>query len=426
MRFLHVIPRYYPYIGGSEGYIKEISERLVGEGHSVTVFATDAWDLEHFWAAGKKTIPTSREIHNGVEIRRFPVHRLPFSPLTYPVLRRGMTTLSALPVDSTRLLFRLCRLTPLVPALERQFAQGGERFDLVHATNMPFDSLVFAAFRYAQSRGLPFLLTPFTHLGEPQDAKVRQYYTMRHQIALMRGSDRVILMTGLERDYLVDRGLPPRLMATVGVGVNPAEVTGGQAQRFREKYGVPGPIVFYVGTTAFDKGTHYLVEAMRTLWAKGREARLILAGPQMDHFLRYFQALPEEARQRCHLLGFISDQDKRDLFAAGDVFAMPSRTDSFGIVYLEAWLYGKPVIGAAAGGVPDVIADGQDGYLVPFGDVPALATRLEQFLDDKDRAGRFGEAGRQKVLKEMTWDVKYAAIRQIYVDLTGSRRGGRD
>src|SRR3712207_7592070 len=55
-------------------------------------------------------------------------------------------------------------------------------------------------------------------------------------------------------------------------------------------------------------------------------------------------------------------EDKRDLNAAGQVFCMPSRTDSFGIVYLEAWLNGVPVIGANAGGVPEVISDGVDGY----------------------------------------------------------------
>src|SRR3712207_8646872 len=76
-------------------------------------------------------------------------------------------------------------------------------------------------------------------------------------------------------------------------------------------------------------------------------------------------------------------EDKRDLNAAGQVFCMPSRTDSFGIVYLEAWLNGVPVIGARAGGVPEIIDDGVDGYLVEFGDVAALANRIELLLDRK-------------------------------------------
>ena len=77
---------------------------------------------------------------------------------------------------------------------------------------------------------------------------------------------------------------------------------------------------------------------------------------------------------------------------------MPSRTDSFGIVYLEAWLNGVPVIGARAGGVPEVITDGVDGYLVDFGDVAALANRIELLLRRPEAARAMGEAGRRKVL----------------------------
>ena len=82
---------------------------------------------------------------------------------------------------------------------------------------------------------------------------------------------------------------------------------------------------------------------------------------------------------------------------------MPSRTDSFGIVYLEAWLNGVPVIGARAGGVPEVITDGVDGYLVDFGDVAALANRIELLLRRPEAARALGEAGRRKVLAEHKW-----------------------
>ena len=64
------------------------------------------------------------------------------------------------------------------------------------------------------------------------------------------------------------------------------------------------------------------------------------------------------------------------MLAAADVFAMPSRTDSFGIVYLEAWLYRLPVIAARTWGMSDVVRNGEDGLLVPFGDVSVLAQTL--------------------------------------------------
>jgi glycosyltransferase involved in cell wall biosynthesis len=156
---------------------------------------------------------------------------------------------------------------------------------------------------------------------------------------------------------------------------------------------------------------------MKKLWARGCTADLVLAGPTMTHFTNFIRAQPREVQNRVHLLGFVPDAEKKDLLAAGDVFALPSRTDSFGIVYLEAWLYNKPVVGAHAGGVPEVIADGRDGFLVKFGDTDALAARIEQLLADRALAESFGRAGHAKVLASLTWDAVYARVRGVYGEL---------
>jgi glycosyltransferase involved in cell wall biosynthesis len=137
----------------------------------------------------------------------------------------------------------------------------------------------------------------------------------------------------------------------------------------------------------------------------------------LDKFRAYYEELPDDVRERCRWLGFISDEDKRDLNAAGQVFCMPSRTDSFGIVYLEAWLNGVPVIGARAGGVPEIISDGVDGYLAEFGDVAALANRIELLLRRPEAAHDMGQAGRRKVLAEHTWDHKISRIAEIYAEV---------
>jgi glycosyltransferase involved in cell wall biosynthesis len=105
---------------------------------------------------------------------------------------------------------------------------------------------------------------------------------------------------------------------------------------------------------------------------------------------------------------------------AGEVSCMPSRTDSLGIAYLEAWLNGAPVIGARAGGVTEVIADGVDGYLVDFHDVDALTDRIARLLKDPDLACRFGEAGRAKVLAAHTWDQRIGRSTSLYEDLAGA------
>jgi glycosyltransferase involved in cell wall biosynthesis len=117
------------------------------------------------------------------------------------------------------------------------------------------------------------------------------------------------------------------------------------------------------------------------------------------------------------MLGFVPDQVRLDALAAADVFVLPSRTDSFGIVFLEAWCYEVPVIGAWAGGVPEVIEHGVNGLLVPFGDVPALTAAIARLLQDHELARAFGRLGRARVLRELTWQHKYAEVRRVYAAL---------
>ena len=420
VRYLHVIPRYYPYIGGSELYMQQIAERLAANelDSTVEVYCSDAWDLEHFWSKGKRTVDRlAKENFNGVHLTRFPVRHIPvISPLFYPAMRRLLTLLSASPIPdrvAIHALEQFCRTTPLIPALGRALKR--EKYDLVHATNAPFDSLIYDAFHFGKRNGAAFVITPFVHLGEPDNPQVRKYYTMRHQLNWMKRADAVITMTSLERDYLAEKGVRPEKLHIVGAGVNPEEVTGGNPTSFREKYNIQSQIVFFQGTAAFDKGTHHIIQAMQKLWReKKTEATLVLAGPIMSHFQKFYDELPPTDRANIRLLGFISPEEKRNLFAAGDVFVMPSRTDSFGIVYLEAWLNGKPVIGARAGGVPGLVSEGKDGLLIDFGDVSELALSIKSLLDDPNLSTRFGESGRQKTLENYTWENIFRKVHEIY------------
>jgi glycosyltransferase involved in cell wall biosynthesis len=240
---------------------------------------------------------------------------------------------------------------------------------------------------------------------------------MPHQMTMLQGCDCVIVQTNLERDYLVARGVTEARIRQVGVGITAENLLGGNGERFRQRHSLHAPIVFSIGPQAYDKGTMDLLQAMAQLWQQGLDADLVLAGPTLGDFERHLGTLSDSVRQRCRVLGFVSEEDKRDLLAAGDVFAMPSRTESFGIVYLEAWLYKKPVVGALAGAVPEVIRDGQDGFVVPFGDPTRLADAIRRLLSDRELARRFGEAGYQKTIAQHTWEIKYAALQSVYQEL---------
>ncbi|MHB1846637.1 MAG: glycosyltransferase, partial [Deltaproteobacteria bacterium] len=94
-------------------------------------------------------------------------------------------------------------------------------------------------------------------------------------------------------------------------------------------------------------------------------------------------------------LGRIPDDELHRRYAECDLFVLPSGREGFGIVFLEAASYRKPSLGAAAGGVPEVIQDGVTGALVPYGDAAALASKLGKLLDDPRAMAALGEAAFQ-------------------------------
>lgn len=407
MRCLHLIHRYWPARGGSEKFFIELSERLAADGEEVTVYTTDAMDIQHFWLPGKERVEERTEVRGGVGVERFKVRRFPKHP-------QALRVLGKLPGLAPKSLFSFP--SPLVPGMLAR-AWSSERFDLVHATALPYDSILYTAHLIAARQGIPLVMSPFFHLGESGNDEVSRHYTRPHQLRLVAGADRVFVQTEIEKEFLAGSGYPEEKMVMLGMGLNPGELEGGRGERFRRKHGVIGPVVCYIGPRTYDKGTFDLVEAMASLWKGGDPSTLVMAGADIEDFSRYYRGLPESVKSKCLVLGYVDDQEKRDLLDACDLLVLPSRSDSFGIVFLEAWFYGKPVVGARAGGIPGLVRDGKDGLLVPFGDSRELALAVRTLLLDHDLARRLGEEGRRRVLADFTWDAKYRVVREVYEEV---------
>lgn len=416
MRILHVIQRYWPAVGGAERYLHEINRRLIADGHAVTVYTTDADDFQLFWEPSKTRLSTTRDSHDGVVIRRFPVRHLPGAPLSFQIARRLMAELSRLPVDTTNALTRLGQFAPWTPDLARALDSADAEWDVIGGMTVTYDSLLWPALRWAERWRRPWLFYPLTHLGEGASSSMRRYYSMRHQLELSRRAAAVFAQTDSEARFLAAHGVDPDRLVVAGAGINLAEYGMGEAQRGREALGVASdaPLALSLGTASRDKGTVTTLAAMRHLWATGHPAHLVVAGGAQDDFSQVLDRLPTAYRSRVHVLGRVDETLKHDLLAAADVMVMPSRADSFGIAYLEAWAYGRPVIGARIGGISDIIDDGGDGLLVPFGDSAVLAVALTALLDDPERARVMGARGRGKVAARHTWDRVYARIRPAY------------
>ena len=117
MRCLHLIHRYWPARGGSEKFFIELSERLAADGNDVTVFTTDAIDIQHYWLPGKEHIDIAEDVHNDVRIQRFEVMRFPKHAQALRVLGKlpGMTAKSLFSFPSPFVPGMCSVVTPKLP-----------------------------------------------------------------------------------------------------------------------------------------------------------------------------------------------------------------------------------------------------------------------------------------------------------------------
>ena len=181
-------------------------------------------------------------------------------------------------------------------------------------------------------------------------------------------------------------------------------------------------IVTCVARKTREKGLEGLMQAVGMLRERGRDLVLVLAGPPVEGFDSLVARLPDVARRSVLDLGVVTDAERAQLLAGADLFAMPSRYEAFGIVFLEAWQAGLPVIGGDAGAQPEVIGHG--GRTVPFGDVVAIADAIVFYLDSPEEARRAVEWGRRALATRHRWDRVVESVEACYRTALGETRRG--
>ena len=419
MKILHVTHNYYPTIGGAELLMKCISEGLVKRGHQVTVLTSNASSAEAYTNSRIKTLPSGVEIINGVLVQRLPIFQIPAS--IRPILDKIAFSFwrRKLPFND---IIRLFWLGPYIRGLYQQIVRL--EADFVTVTPLPYLH-IYRAFKAAERKRIPLVVIPCIH---PMDAWA--FENPRHY-RLLQKCQAVIANTSYERDYLISRGVPEEKIHVAGLGIYPEHFNKARGGEFRRKHSIgdEDKIVLFTGRKAEGKGLRLLLSAMKRVWEVHNDVKLVLAGSATEFSRRVIGSeiarFPEKIKSNIVNVDNFEESEKDSLYTDCDIFVLPSMVESFGIVFLEAWIHGKPVIGCRTGPVASVITEGQDGLLVRYGDVEGLAEAIMRLLNDADLRNKLGSKGREKVLKRYTWDKIVSKIEAIYQTLIEERVDGK-
>jgi glycosyltransferase involved in cell wall biosynthesis len=284
---------------------------------------------------------------------------------------------------------------PVCPGMAWHILRHGSEYDLIHISQLHYAHAALA-FGAARRRHVPIVVTPHLHIEQPAT------YDVRYMQAILLGSDHVLADTEAERQFLLGVGFEPGRVTTAGIGIRMEEFPTLDRLTCRDRLGVPEQayVLLFLGRKTEYKGLELVLQAFAALQRQNTELYLAAVGPDTDYsngLFAQYATLP-----RLINYGSVTDETRLVALNACDCLVMPSTGEAFGIVFLEAWAMGKPVIAAETEAVSTIVSDGRDGYLVPPGDVGQLADRILRLTHDRSLGYQMGQRGRSKVLGHYT------------------------
>jgi glycosyltransferase involved in cell wall biosynthesis len=377
---------YPPSINGAAVFTQRLATGLAGRGHEVAVVTPSP--TGH---------PYTEKDGGGVTI-----FRVRSIPTTYPGQRCGV-----LAARGARALLRAFR--PDLVHIQNHFVIGRALVRVAQAAGIP---------AVGTNHFMPENMLPHTPgalwFGRRQGILHRELW--RQFVRLYRRLDAVTVPSRAAAALAQAQGLRgPVHVISNGIDISRFGPPLGEDASF---CGEPRrPTILYVGRLDPEKGVDTLVRAMPTVVSR-HPAELMLCGRGGQGAVLRSLGAKLGVCGSIHFAGFVPDDDLPRTYRAATIFVMPSPVELQSLATLEAMASGLPVIAADAMALPELVKDGENGFLCPPGDSEALADRIVALLSDPSWAARMGRASRA-IAERHRIDLTLAAFEELYQRLLG-------
>jgi len=382
MRVALIGDEYYPDIGGAPQYALELSLQLVKLGiETVVITHTHSGQLEE-------------EEIDGVKIRRVKgwvlnhPHRT-FSPLLF------------------------CRCYKYIL---------DEKFDVVHGLDF-YSTMSLMVIPFARIFRIPCVLTCHTARGSPF---LIFWQRLIGWAFMFRRADRLIAVSRASARFSRLLGFSEKRITVVPNGVDLSCFNGKiDAFAMREELGIGDePLVVTALRLIKGKSPELLISAFAGVLSVVPDAKLVIAGSgqEEDNLSRQIKGL--NITNSVFMVGKLRKEKVAQLMAAADVFALPSKMESFGLTLLEASAAGLPVVCSNAGGIPEVFQDGFNGLLYPPGDDDAMAKAIIRLLQDRELAKKIS-ANAMETAGRFTWERTAEQTLRVYKEVLQENTSSR-
>jgi len=418
---LYLPTRYFPAISGAEFYIQRMAEILKSKyDYNVNIFTSDAIDfkaLRH--PAGRKVKMESKNYNvvNNLLINRFSIE-YDRSLEEKISLIKGIPSYKLLNLSDDSLKELLNNGPYLEKILVDYISSKKLNCDLIHTVFFPYFNILIALI-IGKKINKPTICTPFFHFSNPR-------YTNPILSEVLKKFDLLIACTNIEKKFLSENlGISKEKIKVIPMGVDYEKFSNKNHKIYSFKNNYFGnhekkyKMVLFCGYKNYEKGALSILRSIPNIIQKYKKVYFVFIGPSTMAFNRELSRIQKIKNVRIinlgpdNLTGYF-DKKKIAAFRESDIYLMPSRSDAFGIAFLEAWAAGKPVIGANIGATPEVINDQQDGLLVEFDNHNDISEKVLYLLKNKRVRRNLGLRGELKVIENFTWETIAEKTHQTY------------
>ncbi len=426
-KILYLPTRYFPSISGAEFYFQRMAEILTTKyKYSIDIYTSNAIDFKALRDSNGKRLFKDNKYYdkvNNLKINRFQVN---YNLSQNEILNKLKTipALNTLILKDEVLKAFIANGPYLGDLLENLLKKPDLNYDLIHTTFFPYFNCIISLI-IGISINKPVICTPFFHFSNPR------YMDLRI-IEVLKKFDLLIACTNLEKKFLIEKcKIQPEKIQVIPMGVDyekfksvnksPLEFNYFKHNFFikrEQKY----KLILFCGYKNYEKGALSILKSIPYIINKIKKVYFVFIGPSTLAFNQELSKIHKLENARIlnftpdNLTGYF-DKKKMTAFKEADIYLMPSRSDAFGISFLEAWSAGKPVIGARIGATPEVIRENVDGLLVEFDNPEDIAQKVINLLKNKRLRKKFGLAGQLKVSQKYTWDLISNETHSTYKNL---------
>lgn len=428
MNINYLTPRFFPSISGGEFYIQKIAEYMQTKyNEGVGVICSNAIDFQGLKNENGLIIQPNHP--NYTIYNNIPVHRV---QLDYTYLKSkenydkaviqcaSYCEKNGLNINSDMISLFLSNgfnINDLIKKIENK--EVPYNHNIIHSTFLPYSTILYSLI-ISKIENIPSVSTPFYHIFNPR-------YEHSGYVKVLSYYDTIIACTQYEKEFLIKNGLNSNRVEVTPMGVDfelystPVKSKSGKIKSFKKEVGIKGSFILYCGHKNFEKGALSLLRASELVHKKDPNLEFVFIGPTTTAFdveLKKFRKLGIKIHNFTpgNMMGYY-DWRKISAFQECSIFVMPSRSDTYGMVYLEAWSAGKPVIGAKNPVMQEVIRENKDGLLVEFDNLVEIADSILNLMNNPALRDELGKNGQLKVKNNNSWDLISEKTHKIYEKL---------